>query len=172
MNDDIFFDSRSVAFADNGVLQENIIIHLIKGVKQHEVTITSSPAADFEINEDTRNITAIDQTVRIVPFTAIVKSNDKKKFIHIAANERDRAIIDRLSYFNSTLDDIGLQISTGAVVDFRLKEDLRPNLESGAVPLIYSTHLNGKVDWPKDSKKPNAISVSNQSRSWLWQNSG
>ncbi len=166
------FDSRSQAFADNDVLQENIIIHLIKGVKQQEVTITSSPIADFEIDESTQSITATDQTIRTVPFTAIVKSNDKGRFIHIAANERDQAVIDRLSFFNSTLSDIGLQVSTGAVVDFRLKADLRPDIETGAVPLIYPTHLNGGVNWPKDSKKPNAISVSNKSRSWLWENLG
>lgn len=166
------FDSRSQAFADNNVLQENIIIHLIKGVKQQSVTITSSPGADFEIDEETQSITATDQTIHTVPFTSIVKSHERRQFIHIAAHKRDQAIIDRLSYFNSTLDDIGLQVSTGAVVDFRLKEDLRPNLESGAVPLLYPTHLNGVVNWPKNSKKPNAISVSNKSRSWLWKNSG
>lgn len=166
------FDSRSQAFADNDVLQENIIIHLIKGVKQQEVTITSSPAADFEIDESTQSITATDQTTRTVPFTAIVKSNDKGGFIHIAANERDQAVIERLSFFYSTLSDIGLEVSTGAVVDFRLKADLRPDIETGAVPLIYPTHLNGGVNWPKNSKKPNAISISNKSRSWLWENLG
>lgn len=166
------FDSRSLVFVDNDVLQENIIIHLIKGVKQQKVKITSSPAADFQIDKETQSITATDQTTRTVPFSSIVKPNDKRQFIHIAANERDQAVIDRLSYFNSTLDDLRLQVSTGAVVDFRLKEDLRPNIESDAVPLIYSTHLNGGVNWPKDSKKPNAISVSSKSRSWLWKNSG
>jgi adenine-specific DNA-methyltransferase len=166
------FDSRSKAFTDDDVLQENIIIHLIKGAKQREVTITSSPTADFHIDEETRSVTATDKTTRTVSFTAIVKSNDQRKFIHIAANEQDQAIIDRLSHFNSTLDDIKLQVSTGPVVDFRLKEDLRPNIESGAVPLIYPTHLKGGVNWPKDSKKPNAISVSNKSKSWLWDNSG
>ena len=166
------FDSRSLAFADNNVLQENIIIHLIKGVKQQSVTITSSPAADFKIDPKTRSVTATDITTRTVPFTAIVKSNDQRKFIHIVANDRDRAVIDRLSYFSSTIDDIKLEVSTGPVVDFRLKDDLRQNIESGAVPLIYPTHLKGRVDWPQDSKKPNAISVSNKSKIWLWHNSG
>ena len=166
------FDSRSVAFADNDVLQENIIIHLIKGVKQQKVKITSSPAADFEINEKTQSITAIDQTTRTVTFTSIVQPKDRRKFIHIAANERDQAVIDRLSYFNSTLEDLGIQVSTGAVVDFRLREDLRQDLESDAVPLIYSTHLDKVVNHPKNSKKPNAILVSERSRNWLWQNSG
>ena len=166
------FDSRSQAFADNGVLQENIIIHLIKGVEQRSVVITSSPVADFKVDQTTQSITATDITTRTVPFTAIVKPNDSRQFIHIAANERDRAVIDRLSYFNSTLDDIKLKVSTGPVVDFRLKDNLRQNITDGAVPLIYPIHLKKEVEWPKDSKKPNAIFVSDKSKSWLWQNSG
>ena len=165
------FDSRFSAFADYDVLQENIIIHLIKGAKQQKVKITSSPAADFQIDRETQSITATDRTTRTVPFTSIVQSKDRRKFIHIAANERDRAVIDRLSCFNSTLEDLGIQVSTGAVVDFRLKDDLRQDLESGAVPLIYSTHLDKVVNYPKNSKKPNAISISSKSRNWLWQNS-
>ena len=166
------FDSRSSAFADNDVLQENIIIHLIKGVKQQKVEISSSPAADFQIDELTQSITATDRTTRTVPFTSIVQPKDRRKFIHIAANERDRAVIDRLSCFNSTLENLKIQVSTGAVVDFRLKEDLRQNLENGAVPLIYSIHLDRVVNHPKNSKKPNAILVSQRSRNWLWKNSG
>ncbi len=166
------FDSRSLAFADNDVLQENIIIHLIKGVKQQKVKITSSPAADFEINAETQSITATDQTTRTVTFTSIVQPKDRRKFIHIAANERDQAVIDRLSCFNYTLEDLGIQVSTGAVVDFRLKDDLRQNLEDDAVPLIYSTHLDRVVNHPKNSKKPNAIAVSARSRNWLWHNLG
>ena len=166
------FDSRSQTFADDNVLQENIIIHLIKGAKQEKVTITSSPIADFYIDKKTKSVTATDQTIRKVPFTEIVKSNDIRKFIHIAANKRDQAVIDRLSCFKSTLDGIGLQVSTGAVVDFRLKEYLRTNIENGAAPLLYPTHLNGEINWPKDSKKPNAILVSNNSKRWLWKNLG
>ncbi len=145
---------------------------LIKGGELVAIIPRSFCNADFKIDQSTQSITATDLTIRTVPFTAIVKPNDKQQFIHIAANERDQAVIDRLSYFNSTLDDIKLQVSTGSVVDFRLKEDLRSNIESGAVPLIYPTHLNGGVNWPKDSKKSNAISVSDKSKSWLWENSG
>lgn len=176
------FDSRNNAFSDDDVLQENIIIHLVKGAQQGNVTVTSSPIADFTVVEDEGDVTnfeeqigtvtASDMTTRTVAFNRIVNPYDKQKFIHIAANERDQAIIDRLSLFTSTLDDLKIQVSTGPVVDFRLKDDLRQDIEGGAVPLIYPVHLNGGVNWPKDSKKPNAISVSNKSRSWLWKHEG
>ena len=166
------FDSRSNAFSDNSVLQENIILHLIKGKEQKEVTITSSPVADFHLDEASNTITATDMTIRSVPFNSIVNSNDKECFIHIATNNRDQAIIDKLSHFNATLKEIGVKVSTGPVVDFRLKNDLRQNIEPNAVPLIYPAHLKNGVNWPINSKKPNAIAISNQSKGCLWKNTG
>ncbi len=166
------FDSRSQAFSEDKVLQENIIVHLIKGASQGDVTITSSPVADFSFDKATKSITATDKTVRTVKFHNIVNPKDTQKFFHIAANDRDQNIIDKLSIFTTPLKELEIEVSTGPVVDFRLKEDLRNELESGAVPLIYPTHLNGKVNWPKKTKKPNAIMVSEESRRWLWEHKG
>jgi hypothetical protein len=42
--------------------------------------------------------------------------------------------------FSSTLKEIGLAVSTGPVVDFRLKSSLRNSLDSFNVPLIYTEH--------------------------------
>jgi adenine-specific DNA-methyltransferase len=100
------FDSRTKAFDD--VLQENIIIHLVKGAEQGAVTITSSPSADFHIDKENISITATDKTVRVVGFDSIIKPNDEQKFIHIASNDRDQKIIDRLSYFNTKLDSFNI----------------------------------------------------------------
>jgi len=166
------FDSRSNAFSQDDVLQENIIIHLIKGVKQGDIVITSSPSADFKLLEGSGNIAATDETTRVAPFEEIVNSNDAQNFIHIVANERDQRVVDKLSCFNTLLDELNLQVSTGPIVSFRLKDDLRENIEKGAVPLVSPVHLNGHVQWPKDSKKPNAIVLSSQSKKWLWVNSG
>ncbi|HHB1474980.1 TPA: BsuBI/PstI family type II restriction endonuclease [Yersinia enterocolitica] len=166
------FDSRSHAFSEDDVLQENIIIHLVKNGIQESVKITSSPNSDFFFDQESNSVSASDMTVRNIPFKSLVNMLDKDKFIHIAANNRDQSIIDRLNVFYTSLNELGISVSTGPVVDFRLKSDLRENIEPGAVPLIYPVHLNGVVDWPKKSKKPNAINVSERSRSWLWSNQG
>lgn len=165
------FDSRSNAFAQDDVLQENIIIHLVKGAQQGDVTITSSPVADFQFSEESQSITATDKTTRTVPFDEIVSINDKQKFIHIAANQRDQRIVNKLACFNTSLEELEIQVSTGPVVSFRHKDDLRKDIEEGTVPLIYPFHLNGSVQWPKNSKKDNAIALSHQSKKWLWNNS-
>ncbi|WP_248725737.1 BsuBI/PstI family type II restriction endonuclease [Enterobacter cloacae] len=166
------FDSRNTAFAEDEVLQENIIIHCVKGVPQGEVTITSSPTSDFQLDDETGQITATDMTLRTVSIEQIVNPADKQKFIHIAASPREQDIIERLSPFTTTLDDLNIQISTGPVVNFRLREDLREVLDSESVPLLFPQHLNGKVNWPLEGKKPNAIRVSESSRPWLWKNQG
>jgi adenine-specific DNA-methyltransferase len=167
------FDTRNKAFADNEVLQENIILHCIKGGKQDKVKITSSSNADFYVDNESGKTTVSDMMIRTVDFyDNIVNSKDNESFIHIATSQSEQYVIDRLSCFNNSLKDIDLEVSTGPVVDFRLKDDLRENIEEDAVPLLYPIHLNGGVNWPKVSKKPNAICISEKSKSWLWEHKG
>lgn len=69
----------------------------------------------------------------------------------------------------TSLASLGLSVSTGPVVDFRLKEALRFKPEEGTAPLLYPCHFNGgKVHWPRlDARKPNAILINDQTRPWL-----
>ncbi|RBP53506.1 BsuBI/PstI family type II restriction endonuclease [Arenicella xantha] len=165
------FDSRTNAFSNDKVLQENVIIHLVKGKDQGQVTITSSPNADFFLDSETNSVSAEDLTKRTVNFESVVFPNDQQKFFHIAANTRDQNLVDRLSIFTSTLDDLGIQVSTGPVVDFRAREELRDNLVEQSVPLLYPAHLKYKVTWPIE-KKSNAINVSKKTLPTLWKNKG
>jgi len=54
---------------------------------------------------------------------------------------------------------LGLEVSTGRVVDFRAKEFLVREAHEGTVPLIYPCHFKGSfVHWPNPGgRKPNAI---------------
>lgn len=69
-----------------------------------------------------------------------------------------------------TLRELGLQVSTGPVVDFRLREHLRGMPEPGAVPLLYPAHFTASLDaWPlPKSKKPNAIMANAETERWLY----
>jgi adenine-specific DNA-methyltransferase len=167
------FDSRNSAFAEDEVLQENIIFHAQKGGRQGRVTITSSPSADFHFDMESGTVSASDMTTREVSFESIVKPEDADNFIHIAANERDQKVIDRLACFSSTLSDLGITVSTGPVVSFRLREYLRDEIEDDSVPLLYPQHLAGtKVEWPKQIKQANAIKLAHKTLSWLYKNDG
>ncbi|MFC1591640.1 BsuBI/PstI family type II restriction endonuclease [Thermodesulfobacteriota bacterium] len=167
------FESRTHAFKEDEVLQENIIFHAVKGLNQGEVKITSSMGGEFFREEKTCEIITSDMTQRVIPFDKVVKPNDHEQVIHIAISEFEQQIIDRISVFNCTLEDLGIEVSTGPVVDFRMNFDTRKDPEEGTVPLLFPVHFdNGGITWPKESKKPNAINVSEFSRKWLWPNKG
>jgi adenine-specific DNA-methyltransferase len=142
------FESRTEAFNEDNVLQENIIFHCIKGAPKESVVISSS----FGLNFD-------DMTILSAQQADIRKPDDPDSFIYLPTNELDRCIFEQTKSFTCSLDEINLEVSTGRIVDFRLKELLRDLPEDNTVPLIYPCHIkNGFIEWPAtQSKKPNAI---------------
>lgn len=152
------FESRRSAFKDDDVLQENIIISLECGALQSDVTVTTSTDDGFE-----------DLVTHVYPFDRIVFPDDSERFIHVPTTpERNR--IERSGAIRYSLEEIGIQVSTGPVVDFRMKAHLRSEPEPGTVPLLYPGHFNGQhIEWPKlDMKKPNAILRNLETEKWLF----
>jgi adenine-specific DNA-methyltransferase len=152
------FDSRTQAFKDDDVLQENVIIVLERDGKQGDVTVTTSTDDGFS-----------DLTTNTHPFNRIVFSDDPEFFIHIPTSLEQNAI-ERSRTVRHSLDEIGVAVSTGPVVDFRLKEHLCSNPEPGTVPLLYPGHFKGQhTEWPKlGLKKPNAIRRNLTTEKWLY----
>jgi adenine-specific DNA-methyltransferase len=153
------FDARNKAFKDDGVLQENIVIKLVRGAEQGAVTVSTSTDDSFADYEEKNHA-----------FTRIVFPDDADAFIHIPTGD-DEQLLERAS-FGHNLSDLGLTVSTGPVVDFRLKEDLRANSERDTVPLLYPGHFGASgLQWPKPGfKKPNAIRDTLATRKWLYPN--
>jgi len=153
------FESREAAFREDRVLQENIIFHAVKGGSQPGELIISSSSGETD-----GGITA-----SVLPFTEIVHPNDAERFIHIPSNVSHATAKESLGALNTSLTELGLKISTGRVVDFRLKEALRKEPGRGTVPLLYPCHFNGgTVHWPKlEARKPNAILDNEETRPWL-----
>jgi len=154
------FGSRRSAFKEDNVLQENIILLLQKNGKQENVTVSFSNDGDFS------NMSIADYS-----FSQIVQDGSKELFIHIPIPSEANGS-DHIDVFKYSLDEIGLQVSTGPVVDFRVKEFLREMPEAETVPLLYSCHLKGDhIEWPiKGCKKPNAILIDDRTRKWLYPN--
>lgn len=143
------FESRQEAFSDDDVLQENLILAATKGSPAPAyVHVTSSPGADDELILS-----------RDVPYEQVVRKDDPHAFIHIVADELGERMSQRLSAFTCSVADLGLTVSTGRVVDFRVREYLRACAEPGTVPLIYPAHFaSGYIAWPRfDGRKPNAL---------------
>jgi len=167
------FEQRNRAFRDDDVLQENIVLHAVKGDRKTEVTISTSRGAAFDVDPAEGVRDAEDLTRRTVPHDAVIREDDADRFVHIAADGIEQGIVERMARFTATLADIGVEVSTGPVVDFRLRGDLCAQPENGAVPLLYPAHFQGgKLSWPRTMRKPNAIRLTDRSRKWLWANTG
>lgn len=155
------FNQRNKAFKDDEVLQENIIIYGRKESGQGDIKITSSDDSSFS-----------GLTERIVYPEKVIKPKDRDKVIHIATNDFDQMVIDNMSVFTHSLGDLGLNVSTGPVVDFRLRDHIEHEAKQNLYPLIYAAHIeNGRVKWPLvNGKKPNSIRLSEKSRNYLMRN--
>jgi adenine-specific DNA-methyltransferase len=153
------FESRQAAFRDDSVLQENIIFHAVKGRNQSDEILISSSSGEHHG----------DMTETVFPFAEIVHPHDVEKFIHIPSDASHAKAKETMSGLRSSLASLGVTVSTGRVVDFRLKDSLRKEPDRGTVPLLYPCHFNGgTVHWPKlEARKPNAILDNDATRPWL-----
>jgi len=154
------FASRCKAFKDDSVLQENVIIRMERGGRQEPVTVSTSTDDTFA------DLVSLDH-----PFDRIVYPDDPERFIHVPTSSEQNAL-DISPAIRSTLADLGIMVSTGPVVDFRLKEHLREMPGPGTVPLLYPGHFRGiGATWPiAGMKKPNAIERNTETEKWLYPN--
>jgi adenine-specific DNA-methyltransferase len=153
------FHSRTSAFREEDVLQENVILKLVRGAPQGDVTVSTSSDTGFS-----------DVVEHSYSFGDIVHPGDTERFIHVPLSPEQGGIYG-VPMASRSLKEIGLQVSTGPVVDFRLKGFLRKDSEKGTVPLLYATHFaDGRLDWPKESKKPNALMRDKETEKWLYPN--
>ena len=153
------FDSRSKAFKDDEVLQENIIILLEAGAEQGDVVVSHSTDTSFN-----------DFSTYSHPFSRIVLPEDPERCIHVPALGNE--VIEKSAVFTHSLEELSINISTGPVVDFRLKDYLRDMPGPGTIPLLYPGHFSGEhLEWPKQGlKKPNAIQRNSATEKWLYPN--
>ncbi len=145
------FESRQKAFKEDAVLQETVIFRSVRGAKPKAIEITSNNGPDDYLVKS-----------RPTEYENVVEPSDPEHFIRIQQNDLAGQVSDRFSQFQATLADLGVQVSTGRVVDFRAKGALRKTAGDGTVPLIYPMHFeNGYITWPKENtKKHNAIVAS------------
>jgi adenine-specific DNA-methyltransferase len=152
------FGSRNKAFKDDDVLQENVIIKAVRGKRQGNVIVSSSQ--DHKLT---------DYSETSLPFSEIIKPGDPESFIHVPTEEPIKHACDEL--LTASLNEIGVDVCTGPVVDFRLKEYWLADPTSNSVPLLYPHHFSGgRFQYPKPHKKPNALQDIEETQRWLMPN--
>jgi len=154
------FESRSKAFKDDDVLQENVIIRLERSGQRGAVTVSTSTDDTFS-----------DLVSHEHSFDRIVFPDDSERFVHVPTSP-DKNAIELSPAIRCMLADLGIKVSTGPVVDFRLKEHLREMPGPSTVPLLYPAHfVSGGTTWPIEGmKKPNAIERNADTEKWLYPN--
>ncbi len=157
------FNSRKSAFKADKVLQENVVYHLTKSEPQRDTVIVISSSCAKDPNP----------FVYEVPFDRVVSENNPDRFIHIITDKKEQNVATRAGGLPCSLNDLGIQASTGKVVDFRTKENLSTNFIDGSVPLIFPQHLQKcAIEWPvENAKKPNAL-LNNESTANLMVQNG
>lgn len=152
------FQSRQEAFQDDDVLQENLVMSARKGgAPLPMIVVSSNFGPDDEIN------------VLEVEHSEVVSPDDDEAVIHVPTDELETQIAKLAARFTSTLESLGLEVSTGRVVDFRVDEFIMRDQHPDAAPLIYPVHFEkGYVRWPTNGgKKPNSILVNPQTENLL-----
>lgn len=143
------FHSRSSAFKDDDVLLENIIIKIVKGGVQGGVVVSESTGPKLD-----------DYVCSNYPFEDIVRPGDEEKFIRIPLRGRKYSI-EESNKIRFRLNDLGVEVSTGPVVDFRNRDSLRMQITEDCAPMLFPAHCSSyTVTWPRDDiRKPNAMAV-------------
>ena len=147
------FVSRNNAFKDDEVLQENVIFKATRGKKQGVVVISQSHDGTFKDIES-----------REVPFETIVKPSDKELYIHIPTDD----VAESEILFDKSLKELGIEVSTGPVVDFRCKEYWSFEPIENTAPLLYPNHFTKEgFRFPVVFKKPNSLIRCPEVDKWL-----
>ncbi len=152
------FESRKFAFREDGVLQENIIFHAARNAKPPKKLLVSVSKGDDFVNPP-----------RTVDYADVVHPGDSDLFIHIPTDDMAKSALKGLSNLPATIEDLGISVSTGPVVDFRARKYLRAAPSANSAPLIHPCHFSeGFISWPKlAGKKANAIEISAETEALL-----
>lgn len=135
------FESRKDVFKKDNVLQENVILLLEKKGIQKSISVSTS------INQNLNNF-----ETTIYPYSDIIPEKD---FFYIPKNKNDILKYPELCEYK--LKELDVEVSTGPIVDFRLKHLICSSFEKKTIPLLCSLNPvigdNKKVKWLIDDKE-------------------
>lgn len=132
------FDSRQAHFQADAVLQEALISWATAGAAQQAIAVSSSAGAS--------DLAAVEPA--LWPVAQVVG----------AAPDRSVSIPDprrtqSLASMTLRLSDLGLKVSTGAVVGFRASAHLRAQRDATTVPMLWMPHVRAmQVQWPRQHR--------------------
>lgn len=155
------FESRTAAFAESDVLQENIITHLTRANEQRqEITVTLGAST---------SLSEVTDSGKLSPST-VVGDPDGDAIIRVPTTEVESMVLAAMERWPGRFADSGLRISTGPVVRFRATRFLqRSHGERGSIPLLSVHNVQPfRTVWPSPkSNKDVRFRVTLESRRLL-----
>ncbi|MBQ3241299.1 MAG: Eco57I restriction-modification methylase domain-containing protein [Akkermansia sp.] len=132
------FGSRNKVFDGEQVLQETMILKVLKTSRKKETVTVTTSASNKDFAALTTFHAAYDQIVK-----------GAESYVYLITDKEEEYAIRRLSRWEQTLKKLGLQMKTGLTVDFREKELLRQTPGHDTIPLFFPHHIKqGKVVFP------------------------
>lgn len=166
------FNSRNDGFKKDKVLQENVILKAVPKSKTRPTKIKisySKGISDLELFEE-----------KEFPISLLFQKIGTLNIIHLPVNELEEEAMNLFSTWTNNLGSYGMKVSTGPVVPFRCKSQLkhRKPKNSNYAPLIWMHNcLKMKLNWPNkktdkeawiyDNEQSNSKTIRNQNYIFL-----
>ncbi len=151
------FESRTAAFKDDSVLQENVILHAGKDGAREKVLLTSSLG---------RDLTAMRKTW--APYDKLIDNSGGEHLVRVSNSDVDHEIVSAMSDLPCRFRGLGFEVSTGPVVTFRSTEFLRYEPSEDTAPLLWMHNVRPFItQFPTKNAKPTHIEISQNSRKLL-----
>lgn len=151
------FESRTEAFKNDAVLQENVILCAEKCGDPQDVMLTISNG---------RNLSGVE--AESVPYATIIDNSYGDYVVRVTTNRLDLEIIDAMERLPGRFRGLGFEVSTGPVVTFRSTRFLRTERADDTAPLLWMHNVRPFVTrFPTKNGKPLHIAVSESSKKLL-----
>ena len=146
------FGRRDQAFGQDKVLQENVVLALERGAKRRDFVSLS-----FNDGVEDDPVWSWKTSA-----TDVVRRHDADLFFHLPDGDWSVELSRAMDSLPCDLAGVGLAVSTGPVVGFRMRQwFVDPLGEGPTAPLLHPANLQGlTVRWPVMGKKAQAVARS------------
>ncbi len=154
------FESRSEAFRDDAVLQENVVVLAERSRSYEPVVVTGSVGRDV----------AKGRTEVRLPYAEVLDDSAGDAVVRVVTNPDERDLLRTLDALPGRLRALGLEVSTGPVVAFRAaRHFLKDREDGGSAPLLWPRNVRpfAVVFPPATPAKPVHLRVCADSRAIL-----
>jgi adenine-specific DNA-methyltransferase len=164
------FESRQDTFKGDTILQENIIFAFHRR-QIRSVKIPSLSYLNISSSKDASGLHSL-HLGRQVPLKQFLGRRHGTLFFRLPTGELDEQIVEMIDSWTGSLNQYGLNVSTGPVVAFRSRPwlmEAEPVTKNQAVPLLWMQNVKRQqVKWPvTNGNKPQGLSLAKEARSLL-----